>query len=959
MKIGEVLCSSAVLHPPWSINNSSKFEISSIPLRPRLNQLNLSRNVRKSQLTSRSFRVYCELESKSDGIDGSVGGGNGKASGDDFVTRVLEENPSQVEPRFLVGNRFYTLSEKGRLGRDENEGVFEMAKRVFEKLGFRKVGHEDSRDGEGRGLSGPVYLNDLLRKYKGKLYVPESVFKVNLSEEEEFDRNLEELPKMSFEDFQKAMRSGKVKLLSSKAVTGTSNDYGYRDFIVDLKEIPGDKSLQRTKWAMKLNESQALTILEQYTGPQYEIEQHTSSYVGKLPEYPHPVASSISSRMMVELGILTAVMAAAAVIVGGFLASAVFAVTSFLFVAAVYVLWPVAKPILKLVSGLVFGILERIWDNVVDLFSDGGIFSKLYEYYTFGGVSASLQMLKPIMLVFVTMVLLIRFTLSRRPKNFRKWDIWQGIEFGQSKPQARVDGSTGVSFGDVAGIEDAVEELQELVRYLKNPELFDKMGIKPPHGVLLEGPPGCGKTLVAKAIAGEAGVPFYQMAGSEFVEVLVGVGSARIRDLFKRAKVNKPSVIFIDEIDALATRRQGIYNKSTNYLYNAATQERETTLNQLLIELDGFDTGKGVIFIGATNRMDLLDPALLRPGRFDRKIRIRAPNAKGRLDILKVHARKVKMSPTVDLSSYALNLPGWTGAKLAQLLQEAALVAVRRGHESILQSDMDDAVDRLTVGPKRVGIELGHQGQCRRATTEVGTAMTSHLLRKYESAKVEFCERISISPRGQTLSQIVFQRLDDEAYMFERQPQLLHRLQVLLGGRAAEEVIYGRDTSRASVSYLASASWLARKILTIWNLENPMTIHGEPPPWTKNARFVGPRLDFEGSLYDDYGLIEPPINFKLDDEVALRTEELLQNMYRKTVSLLSKHHAALLKTVRVLLDKNEISGEEIEHILDKYPAETPITLLLEEENPGSLPFFDVEQGRDLELSLLTPQGGFS
>ncbi|KAK9121974.1 hypothetical protein Syun_019591 [Stephania yunnanensis] len=789
-----------------------------------------------------------------------------------------------------------------------------------------------------------IYLGSI----KGSFYVPESVFKVNLSEEEEFDRNLEELPKMSFEDFQKAMKCGKVKLLSSKAVTGTSNDYGYRDFIVDLK-----KSLD----IRVCREQNALTILEQFTGPQYEIEQHTSSYVGKLPEYPHPVASSISSRMMVELGILTAVMAAAAVIVAGFLASAVFAVTSFLFVAAVYVLWPVAKPILKLVSGLVFGILERIWDNVVDLFSDGGIFSKLYEYYTFGGVSASLQMLKPIMLVFVTMVLLIRFTLSRRPKNFRKW------------------GSTGVIFGDVAGIEDAVEELQELVRYLKNPELFDKMGIKPPHGVLLEGPPGCGKTLVAKAIAGEAGVPFYQMAGSEFVEVLVGVGSARIRDLFKRAKVNKPSVIFIDEIDALATSppvpvpvprlvprraaRQGIYNKSTNYLYNAATQERETTLNQLLIELDGFDTGKGVIFIGATNRMDLLDPALLRPGRFDRKIRIRAPNAKGRLDILKVHARKVKMSPTVDLSSYALNLPGWTGAKLAQLLQEAALVAVRRGHESILQSDMDDAVDRLTVGPKRVGIELGHQGQCRRATTEVGTAMTSHLLRKYESAKVEFCERISISPRGQSLSQIVFQRLDDEAYMFERQPQLLHRLQVLLGGRAAEEVIYGRDTSRASVSYLANASWLARKILTIWNLENPMTIHGEPPPWTKNSRFVGPRLDFEGSLYDDYGLIEPPINFKLDDEVALRTEELLQNMYRKTVSLLSKHHAALLKTVRVLLDKNEISGEEIEHILDRYPAETPITLLLEEENPGSLPFFDVEQGRDLELSLLTPQGGFS
>ncbi|XVF51296.1 hypothetical protein PTKIN_Ptkin04bG0173600 [Pterospermum kingtungense] len=677
------------------------------------------------------------------------------------------------------------------------------------------------------------------------------------------------------------------------------------------------------------------------------------SWVGKVPEYPHPVASSISSRMMVELGMVTAVMAAAAVVVGGFLAAAVFAVTSFVFVTTVYVVWPIAKPFVKLFLGIIFSILERVWDNLVDVFSDGGIFSKLSEFYTFGGLSASLEMLKPITVVLLTMVLLVRFTLSRRPKNFRKWDLWQGIDFSRSKAEARVDGSTGVKFSDVAGIDEAVEELQELVRYLKNPELFDKIGIKPPHGVLLEGPPGCGKTLVAKAIAGEAGVPFYQMAGSEFVEVLVGVGSARIRDLFKRAKVNKPSVIFIDEIDALATRRQGIFKETTDHLYNAATQERETTLNQLLIELDGFDTGKGVIFLAATNRRDLLDPALLRPGRFDRKIRIRPPNAKGRLQILKIHASKVKMSESVDLSSYANNLPGWTGAKLAQLVQEAALVAVRKRHDSILQSDMDNAVDRLTVGPKRVGIELGHQGQSRRATTEVGVAMISHLLRRYENAEVECCDRISIVPRGQTLSQVVFHRLDDESYMFERRPQLLHRLQVFLGGRAAEEVIYGRDTSRASLNYLADASWLARKILTIWNLENPMVIHGEPPPWRKKVKFVGPRLDFEGSLYDDYDLIEPPVNFNLDDEIAKRSEELLLDMYERTVSLLRRHHAALLKAVKVLLNQKEISGEEIDFILNNYPPQSPLSLLLEEENPGSLPFTKQEEERDLEHVLVT------
>ncbi|XP_057966815.1 probable inactive ATP-dependent zinc metalloprotease FTSHI 1, chloroplastic isoform X2 [Malania oleifera] len=865
---------------------------------------------------------------------------------EDFVTRVLRENPSQVEPKFLVGDKIYTSKEKenlnkGGLGFDIN------ALKIMKLFNLKSITKKQENEVTP---SGPVYLKDLLREHKGKLYVPEQVFSVNLSEEEEFDRDLEELPKMSLEDFEKHMQSDKIKSLTSKMSTGLSYGFGYRDFIVELKEIPGDKHLHRTKWAMKLDGNQAQALLEEYKGPQYEIEGHTMSWVGKLPEYPHPVASSISSRMMVELGMLTAVMAALAVVVGGFLASAVFAVTSFLFVVAVYVVWPIARPFLKLFLGVVFGILERVWENIVDFFSDGGVFSKFYEFYTFGGGSASLEMLKPILFVLLTMVLLVRFTLSRRPKNFRLWDIWQGIDFSRSKPEARVDGSTGVKFSDVAGIDEAVEELQELVRYLKNPELFDQMGIKPPHGVLLEGPPGCGKTLVAKAIAGEAGVPFYQMAGSEFVEVLVGVGSARIRDLFKRAKVNKPSVIFIDEIDALATRRQGIFSESSDDLYNAATQERETTLNQLLIELDGFDTGKGVIFLAATNRMDLLDPALLRPGRFDRKIRIRAPNAKGRLEILKIHSKTVKMSETVDLSTYAQNLPGWTGAMLAQLLQEAALVAVRKGHKSILQSDMDDAVDRLTVGPKRVGMQLGHQGQCRRATTEVGVAITSHLLRRFENAKVERCDRISIIPRGETLSQVVFHRLDDESYRFERRPQLLHRLQVFLGGRAAEEVIYGQDTSTASVNYLADASWLARKILTIWNLENPMVIHGELPPWRKKIKFVGPRLDFEESLYDDYGLVEPPVNFKLDDQVVQRTEGLIQDMYGRTLALLRGHHTALLKTVKVLLNQKEISGDEIDFILDKYPSDMPVSFLFQEENPGSLPL--ARQGRELEPALL-------
>lgn len=902
------------------------------------------------------FRFYsspCALWRKSS--SNSKGSGKSKGVGaesDDFVTRVLKENPCQVEPKYLIGDKLYTSKEKAKLDNKVLDYGVDLLKMLNLKEILEKVKGDDSQ----LATSEDVFLKDILREYKGKLYVPERIFGANLSEEEEFDKNVDELPKMNIEDFRKCLKTDKIKMLIFKEHSGVSYGFGFRNFVVELKEIPGEKSLQRTKWAMRLNEDQARALLEEYSGPRYEVEKQMMSSVGKLPEFPNTVASRISSRLLVELGVFTTVMATATLVVTGFLASAVFAATSLGFVVASSLIWPMVKPFATFSFGIIFGILEQVFENFIDFFSYGGIFSKLYELSTIGGVASSIKMLKPLMLVILTMVFLVRFTLSRRPKNFRQWDIWQGIEFSQSKSQARVDGATGVTFNDVAGIDEAVEELQELVKYLKNPELFDKMGIKPPHGVLLEGPPGCGKTLVAKAIAGEAGVPFYQMAGSEFVEVLVGVGSARIRDLFKRAKVNKPSVIFIDEIDALATRRQGTSQDSIFHLYNAATQERETTLNQLLTELDGFDTGKGVIFLGATNRMDLLDPALLRPGRFDRKIRVRPPNAKGRLDILKVHAQKVKISKTIDLASCAQNLPGWTGAKLAQLLQEAALVAVRKGHKSIVQSDLDDAVDRLTVGPKRFGVDLGHQGQCRRATTEVGTAMTAHLLRHFENAEVEHCDRISINPRGQTLSQVIFHRLQEESYMFERRPQLLHRLQVFLGGRAAEELIFGRDTSRASVSYLADASWLARKILTIWNLEDPMAVHGEPSPWRKKPKFVGPRLDFEGSLYKHYGFIEFPVNLDLEDDVAKRSDKLILEMYSKTLTLLKQHDAALLKTIKVLLDQKEISGEEIDFILNSYPQHTPISLVLEEKDPGSLPFFREKEERDnyeLEESLLS------
>ncbi|GAB2296512.1 Probable inactive ATP-dependent zinc metalloprotease FTSHI 1, chloroplastic [Dionaea muscipula] len=929
------------VYPPIPIPSSHNPSTFTVPISIRSKQFRFSKHIRHKHnvLTFQSLPILCKSSS------GSSNRGTA-ANEEDFVARVLRENPSQVEPKVRIGDKVLTMREAENLnnqGLNFDFGALEILRRLDLKA---KRSNEVSEGSSLEGGNG-VHLKDILRKYRGKLYVPEQMFGAILSEAEEFDENLETLPKMSYEELASFLKNEKVKLLTAKEGSRVVSGKGVRDFIVELKETPG--AIGPTKWAACLDADLAQTVLEEYNGPLYEIETRSTTQIIKLPDYPNPVASSISSRMMIELGMVTAAMAAAALIVGGYLASAVFAVTSLIFVSAVLVVWPVAKSFFSIFLGVILSIVDIVWDNLLDIFS--GVSARIFAFSVAADVSTNLQILSAVMVVFMIMTVLLRFTLSRRSRNIRHWDIWQGIEFSLSKAEARVDGSTGVTFADVAGIEEAVEELQELVKYLKNPELFDKLGIKPPHGVLLAGPPGCGKTLVAKAIAGEAGVPFYQMAGSEFVELLVGVGSARIRDLFKRAKVNKPSVVFIDEIDALATRRQGIFSESTKEIYNAGTQERETTLNQLLTELDGFDTGKGVIFLGATNRMDLLDPALLRPGRFDRKIKVQPPDAKGRLEILKVHARKVNLSPSVDLSAYADSLPGWTGAKLAQLMQEAALVAARKEHESIGHSDIDEAVDRLTIGPKRVGMQLSHQGQCRRAATEVGTAITSHLLRRLEGARVEPCDRVSIYPRGQTLSQVVFRRLDEELYRFEKLPQLLHRLQVFLGGRAAEEVIYGRDTSTASLDYLADASWFAQKIITIWNLQNPLTIHGEPPQWMKEFKFVGPRLDFEGSLYDHYNLIQPALNSNMEDLVAERTEELLRDLYQKTVALLRSHHAALLKTVKVLLNQKEIRGVEIDHILDSYPPQTPVSLLLEEENPDSLPFFREAEEHKLEYAL--------
>lgn len=893
--------------------------------------------------------------------------------GVDFATQVLRSTPSQVEPKYLIDGKLYTLREKELLRVSPWKKIASALK--LQEFGTlvknreeisRKQLHETPDQREiNQDLSinsnKSVYLSDLLREYKGELYVPEEAFTGSTSDLDAFQREIDALPLMTREDFVRAVRANQVNLLTSKGDLGPGK-FVYRDFIVSLKDVPGEEGLHQTKWALHLTEDEAESVLKEYTGPQVEIETQYTPFVVFPPASPNPVASSISGKVMLELAVASGLIATMAYKIGGFVAAMALLGVSLVTVSLAYIVPAVLAPIIWPVQVILVNLLRVIGILLFGGFTRGtfgkrgllGIVSSIFQVFTSGNFTSSARLLAIMLFVGGSMAAIARFTLTRRPKDFTKWDLWQAIEFGQSKPQARIEGTTGVFFADIAGIDEVVQELQELVNYLKNPERFNQMGTKPPHGVLLEGPPGCGKTLLAKAIAGEAGVPFYQMAGSEFVEVLVGVGAARVRDLFKRAKINRPSVVFIDEIDALGSMRQGADGGEMEE-YNAGSQERETTLNQLLIELDGFDTGKGVIFLGATNRKDMLDPALLRPGRFDRKIKVKPPRAKGRLEILKVHAKTVKLAPEVDLWSVAKNLPGWSGAELAQLLQEGAMMAVRNGHPHILQKDLDLAVDRITVGPQRLGVGRGLPVHRRMATLEVGLAMTTHILRRLEGAKLEYCERVSIVPRGETLSRTIFERLDDEGYFFERRPQLLHRLQVFLGGRAAEEIVYGRDTSNWSMTSLRNASWLARKLVTIFNLEGPMTVRGEQPPWHHPSLFTGPPVNFEGWLYEDYGFTERSLNLEMDNDVAKYCEDLINRMYTKTLSMLQKHQAALMKAIYVILEKDELYGYELDLILEKYPAGTPVQVVEDEADPAALPSYS-EAKSGLEASILLDSG---
>ena len=482
------------------------------------------------------------------------------------------------------------------------------------------------------------------------------------------------------------------------------------------------------------------------------------------------------------------------------------------------------------------------------------------------------------------------FFLFRRSSNV-PGGPGQAMNFGKSKARFMMEAKTGVVFDDVAGIEEAKEELQEVVTFLKKPERFTAVGARIPKGVLLVGPPGTGKTLLAKAIAGEAGVPFFSISGSEFVEMFVGVGASRVRDLFKKAKENAPCIIFIDEIDAVGRQRgAGI---------GGGNDEREQTLNQLLTEMDGFEGNTGIIIIAATNRVDVLDSALLRPGRFDRQIMVDPPDVKGRLDVLKVHARNKKLADEVSLEAIARRTPGFTGADLANLLNEAAILTARRRKDAITMGEIDAAVDRVIAGMEGTPL-VDSKSKRLIAYHEVGHAIVGTLLKHHDPV-----QKVTLIPRGQAQGLTWFTPSEDQ--MLISRAQLMARISGALGGRAAEDVIFGdAEVTTGAGNDLQQVTSMARQMVTRFGMSDlgPLSLES-----SQGEVFLG-RDWLNRSEYSE------EIASRIDGQVR----SIVEHCYDEAKRLVSENRDAVDRLVDLLIEKETIDGDEFRQIVSEYTS---------------------------------------
>nr|WP_235355174.1 ATP-dependent zinc metalloprotease FtsH [Aliterella atlantica] len=465
----------------------------------------------------------------------------------------------------------------------------------------------------------------------------------------------------------------------------------------------------------------------------------------------------------------------------------------------------------------------------------------------------------------------------------------QAMNFGKSKARFQMEAKTGITFSDVAGIDEAKEELQEVVTFLKQPERFTAVGAKIPKGVLLVGSPGTGKTLLAKAIAGEAGVPFFSISGSEFVEMFVGVGASRVRDLFKKAKENAPCLIFIDEIDAVGRQRgAGI---------GGGNDEREQTLNQLLTEMDGFEANTGIIIIAATNRPDVLDVALLRPGRFDRQVIVDTPDLKGRLEILQVHARNKKVDPSVSLEAIARRTPGFSGADLANLLNEAAILTARRRKEAITILEVDDAVDRVVAGMEGTPL-VDSKSKRLIAYHEIGHALIATVIKEHDPV-----QKVTLIPRGQAQGLTWFTPNEEQGLI--SRSQLLARITATLGGRAAEEVVFGRsEITTGAGQDLQQLTNLARQMVTRFGMTDLGLILLEDQ---NNDVFLGRDWMKRSESSEE-------IASKIDAQVR----EIIGKCYQKALEILQEQRSLMDFLVEQLIEQETIDGDAFRQIVDEY-----------------------------------------